>query len=69
MLWSITLYLFSVKKNKDVSLQSDSDADSSVEEIPPDSDDDDDDDDDDASSSAMSSSSGSSKPQRGSVFT
>jgi len=65
MLWSITLYLFSVKKNKDVSLQSDSDADSSVEEIPPDSDDDD----DDASSSAMSSSSGSSKPQRGSVFT
>ncbi|XP_039524099.1 GC-rich sequence DNA-binding factor 2 isoform X3 [Pimephales promelas] len=54
-----------VKKNKDVSLQSDSDADSSVEEIPPDSDDDDDDDDDDdASSSAMSSSSCSSKPQR-----
>ncbi|XDV43410.1 hypothetical protein PO909_011894 [Leuciscus waleckii] len=51
-----------VKKNKDVSLQSDSDADSSVEEIPPDSDDDDDD--DDESSSTMSSSSGSSKPQR-----
>lgn len=63
MLWSITLHLFSVKKNKDVTLQSDSDADSSVEEIPPDSDDDD----DDESSSTMSSSSGSSKPQRGSV--
>ncbi|KAK7153185.1 hypothetical protein R3I93_011170 [Phoxinus phoxinus] len=49
-----------VKKNKDVSLQSDSDADTSVEEIPPDSDDDE----DDESSSTMSSSSGSSKPQR-----
>ncbi|XP_077096037.1 intron Large complex component GCFC2 isoform X2 [Siphateles boraxobius] len=49
-----------VKKNKDVSLQSDSDADTSVEEIPPDSDDDD----DDESSSSMSSSSGSAKQQR-----
>uniref|UniRef100_A0A671ND94 GC-rich sequence DNA-binding factor 2-like n=1 Tax=Sinocyclocheilus anshuiensis TaxID=1608454 RepID=A0A671ND94_9TELE len=45
-----------VKKSKDVSVQSDSDSDSSVEDIPPDS--------DDGSSSTMSSSSGSSKPQR-----
>ncbi|KAL1258293.1 hypothetical protein QQF64_011537 [Cirrhinus molitorella] len=44
------------KSNKDVSVQSDSDSDASVEDIPPDS--------DDGSSSTMSSSSGSSKPQR-----
>lgn len=50
--------MFSVKKsNRDVSVQSDSDSDASVEDIPPDS--------DDGSSSTMSSSSGSSKPQRG----
>ncbi|XP_050989710.1 GC-rich sequence DNA-binding factor 2 isoform X2 [Labeo rohita] len=48
---------FQVKKsNRDVSVQSDSDSDASVEDIPPDS--------DDGSSSTMSSSSGSSKPQR-----
>ncbi|XP_051723601.1 GC-rich sequence DNA-binding factor 2 isoform X1 [Ctenopharyngodon idella] len=53
----VPLHSGQVKKNKDVSVQSDSDADTSDEDIPPDSD-------DDESSSTMSSSSGSSKPQR-----
>ncbi|XP_058606434.1 GC-rich sequence DNA-binding factor 2 isoform X1 [Onychostoma macrolepis] len=48
-----------VKKSKDVSVQSDSDSDSSFEDMPPDS--------DDGSSSTVSSSSGSSKPQRAAV--
>ncbi|XP_026141749.1 GC-rich sequence DNA-binding factor 2-like isoform X1 [Carassius auratus] len=49
-----------VKESKDVRVQSDSDSDSSFEDIPPDS--------DEGSSSTMSSSSGSSKPQRAAVI-
>ncbi|XP_067310661.1 GC-rich sequence DNA-binding factor 2 [Pseudorasbora parva] len=53
----VPLHSAQVKKSMDVGLQSDSDADSSVEDVPPDSD-------DDESSSTLSSSSGSSIPQR-----